>query len=167
MLRVNNQWSTQQTASLSYGGRLQDVVVISSNDVWAVGHDGPTNLKDNALAEHWNGSSWTAYEVQVGSNSNQLQGVSAGSSTYIWAVGLYKGSVSQNLALRWSSSGWTNVYIPNSDTLQQNELFGVSVVPGTNECSGGDTWAVGTYNDTTRKAHALRYTLSPNPNVCP
>lgn len=185
MVWNGDTWST--STSFASGGaidRLNKVVALSYNDVWAVGNYGG-NGKAHALAQHWNGTSWTKFNTpDVGDLSNQLQDVSPISSEYLWGVGLYKdssipNSTNRNLALRYnggagdSAVGWFNVAIPNMDPpppiggVWVNELNGVSVVPGTSLCTGGDTWAVGDYSsDSGNKGLILRYTLSPSSNAC-
>ena len=90
---------------------LFSVKAISANDVWAVG-DANSGVLDPSgvpttgitIAEHWNGSTWTA--ITSGNSStgfNELNAVAAASPTNVWAVGDYFNSshVDQTLAAQF------------------------------------------------------------------
>ncbi|HEX4665738.1 MAG TPA: hypothetical protein VH207_03985 [Chthoniobacterales bacterium] len=70
---------------------LSDVVAISSNDIWAVGHQdnvGP----DFSVTQHWDGATWTQVPSPNPSRDpfygeNYLSGVAAVSANDVWAVG--------------------------------------------------------------------------------
>lgn len=74
------------------GAGFNAVKVIAQNDVWAVGQSGRL-----ALTEHWNGTAWTVVQAAQGNpnpsadraDGNVLLGITALSSTAIWAVGYY------------------------------------------------------------------------------
>jgi hypothetical protein len=87
---------------------LSSVTAISANNVWAVGDAeasttaaGQVPATGVTLAEHWNGSTWTAISSANSSTSlNEFNAVTAISPTSVWAVGdYYNGSnVDQTLA---------------------------------------------------------------------
>lgn len=167
-----DDWTVEPSPVLDDVGSLFEVAALGASDVWAVGAHGGSG-KAETLTQHWDGSDWTAVSSpSPGDTSNQLTGLSAGASNYIWAVGFSKdtgtGGVNRNLALRWNGTSWSQVSMPNVDPVSPpillNEMNGVEVVPGTNVCDGGDTWAVGTNNSANgSKTLILRYTLSEDP----
>jgi hypothetical protein len=120
------------------GGYLTGVAAISADDVWAVG-----SIDDGlsaTLVEHWDGSTWThiASPNPGGRDEfNDLYGVTAVSSSDVWAVGGYTTPKShgKTLALHWDGRRWTQVPTPtphgSSDSLD--------AVDG----SHADLWAVG------------------------
>ncbi|HEX9989870.1 MAG TPA: S-layer homology domain-containing protein [Chloroflexia bacterium] len=127
---------------------LTSVEAISSNDVWAVGIYGDA---EQTLTLHWDGSSWTHVPSpnQTGGTSvaeNFLTGVSASSSTDVWAVGYYSyyepsaGPSLDTLALHWDGSTWSIIPTPNAD-VGYSYLFDVHAL------SPNAAWAVGYSND--------------------
>src|SRR5947209_1435031 len=66
---------------------LFGVAAVSQDDAWTVGEFMDNNGNDQALAEHWNGSTWqVATTPPLGSGFSILNGVTAISGD-IWAVG--------------------------------------------------------------------------------
>src|SRR6266571_2149218 len=60
--------------------RLNGVVAVSTNDVWAVGAKGT-----HTLAEHWNGTSWNLIaSPSPGNDINILSAVAAVSTNDVW-----------------------------------------------------------------------------------
>ncbi|MGI8825300.1 MAG: hypothetical protein ACR2JC_06620 [Chloroflexota bacterium] len=111
-------WSVSSSPNTGPGGtQLFAVSAVSSNDVWAVGEDFPSNVA--TLTEHWNGKSWT---VVPGPNVpvSQFFGVAAVSSTDVWAVGSSlvaggpTGNMFHTLAERWNGSKWTVSTTPSA-----------------------------------------------------
>lgn len=80
----------------------------------------------------------------VGNLDNNLDAVSAASSTDAWAVGNYYAATNPNvfaaMAEHWDGTRWTEYALPNVGA-NQNTLFGVSELPT------GHAWAVGYYTD--------------------
>jgi hypothetical protein len=87
---------------------LFSVTAISANNVWAVGDaEAPTTAAGQipatgvTVAEHWNGSTWTAItSANSSAGFNELNAITAVSPTSVWAVGdFYNGSnLDQTLA---------------------------------------------------------------------
>jgi hypothetical protein len=138
-------WSIVHTPNFSLtpgsGSTLNSVVALSPTDAWAVGQ-GLNNDANQlvALIEHWNGASW--HEVKTPTPPGDVQwltGVSAGSPSDIWAVGVDDTSASeQTLTAHFNGSTWTIVPSPNPVSgNSQNDLSAVTVI------SPGDAWAVG------------------------
>jgi hypothetical protein len=116
------------------------LAVTSANDVWAVGYSQATvGAATQTLIEHWNGSQWSVVpSPSRNANTNLLFGVTALSSTSVWAVG-YSGDQNtvtyQTLVEHWDGTQWQIVSSPNSGVTTR--LSGVSATSPT------DVWAVG------------------------
>lgn len=128
----------------TYGSALSGVAAISANDVWAVGYFYPGSSGPyNALAEHFDGTTWSAVPVpDNGTSDNQLNAVSADATNDVWAVGnhiyvpLFQ---TQTLIEHWDGSQWSIVPSPSITTSETTDLLGVAAVSPT------DVWAVGFY----------------------
>jgi hypothetical protein len=80
--------------------KLEDVVAISSNDVWIVGRAFHRALLQSVpYALHWNGTSWQRSFLADGPGDNQgFSGVTALSSSKVYAFG--------SVVARWTGSAW-------------------------------------------------------------
>jgi hypothetical protein len=88
------------------GGELESVSATGPNDTWAVGYyDGGGNVDQTAVAEHWNGKSWTLTKLPDIQNG-ELLGVDAVSPTLAFAVGT-SDSYLHSIALMWNGTTWT------------------------------------------------------------
>src|SRR6266581_311532 len=85
-------------------------------------------------------ASWKVVPTPNPSTSSMaLRGVSAVSSSNVWAVGFYNGSTSgQTLIEHWNGTNWVVVPSPNPGTAS-NSLLAISAL------SSKDIWAVGLY----------------------
>jgi hypothetical protein len=134
-------WATANTPSPGdLNNFLNDAAVLGATDAWTVGGAGSANAEPVTVAEHWDGSTWTASPTpNVGTGANYLYGVAGISSSDVWAVGAYV-DVSTNryrsLTLHYTGSSWSLVPSPNVGT-NSNFLLGVEAVTAT------DVWAVG------------------------
>jgi hypothetical protein len=100
-------------------------------NAWAVGRHG-----DDTAILHWDGTRWSRVtSPNLGSDFNELHGVSVVSSTDVWAIGDADYS-SDALILHWDGTHWSRVTSPNPGS-DANELSGVSAVSPT------EAWAVG------------------------
>jgi len=116
---------------------LNAVAVVSATDIWAVGSSTNSSGAFQTLIEHWNGTSWKVVNSpNVGTSTNQLNGVAVVSATDIWAVGSEAG---QTLTEHWNGTSWKVVNSPDVGTLG-TFLTAVAVV------SANDIWAVGYSN---------------------
>ena len=149
-------------------GRLSDslggVAAISPTDAWAVGFyqmsgNGPTLT----LVEHWDGTAWTQFPSPSPGTFNELNGVTASSSTDVWAVGFQStDSVSTTLVEHWDGISWS-VSPSQNPSSTFNQLIGVSALSPT------DVWAVGvdiTSVQATLTEHwdGVGWTVFPSPN---
>jgi myosin-crossreactive antigen len=120
---------------------------------------------DQALIEHWNGTSWKSSQAR--SSVRSTNDVAATSSSNAWAVGVRwtAGDVARTLIEHWNGSSWTIVASPNIGTVQ-DQLVAVAATSSTN------AWAVG-FRDTngavarTLIAHwnGISWVVQPSPNV--
>jgi hypothetical protein len=126
---------------------LSDVAVVSASDAWAVGEytlDGSGAVR--TLIQHYDGTGWTIVPSPnrlLGTGRNQINtllGVTAISSTDVWAVG-YTVSLDdpyRTLTVHWNGTTWSIVDSPNyTFPGAYNTLLDVSAA-GTD-----DVWAVG------------------------
>jgi hypothetical protein len=150
-------WATVPSPSAGQGAsQLNAVTALAPNNVWAVGFSTPVAPPKEAatltLIEHWDGTSWTVVpSPNVGPNSefqsNNLFGITAISSTDIWAFGssfLANGSGNQQtLLMHWDGNAWSIAPSPNptkGDFLDDILFAGVSPSPG-------DLWIVGSEDE--------------------
>lgn len=120
---------------------LHDVVAISSNDVWTVGHqDRDDFMPDLSLTEHWDGVSWSIVPSPNPSQDrfygeNYLAGVAAVASDDVWAVGYQQTDRGYSeLIIHWNGVEWTLI-----DPLPGSYRVLTDVV----KLSASDIWAVG------------------------
>lgn len=79
------QWSIVSSPSPTGNDYLLGVVVLASNNVWAVG-DRSSN--DQALIIHWDGTSWSEVPASFRRGTiSSLGAISADSASDIWAAG--------------------------------------------------------------------------------
>jgi hypothetical protein len=115
----------------TYATSLNSVSAVSGRNAWAVGRHG-----DDTSILHWDGTRWSRVtSPNLGSDFNELDGVSVVSSTDVWAVGQADYS-SDTLILHWDGTHWSRVTSPNPSSVS-NEISGVSAVSPT------EAWAVG------------------------
>jgi hypothetical protein len=126
---------------------LFGVSAVATNDVWAVGKGyDPVNKVDEPVMEHWDGQTWTIVPGPTSLNGvpAYLNGVTAVSSTDVWAVGPYTPCLpscqGKSLVEHWDGVQWSVVASPNLST-RRNELFAVSAR------AANDIWAVGYFFD--------------------
>jgi hypothetical protein len=144
---VTARWSGQAwtrvpspNPALGYGGAehnvINDVEVISANDVWAVGYSGIDDGygQYNTMTLHWDSTAWRIVPSpnHPSWSHNYLSGVSAVSSNEVWAVGwcrsLYSGPCSPR-TYRWNGTAWIDVGSPETidavEALTSNNVWGV------------------------------------------
>ena len=113
------------------------------SDVWAVGNFLPDAAGSNqdatlSLAEHYDGTTWTAVpSPNGGPNFNTLFGVAA-TGGKAWAVGVDMSAQYRTQALieSWDGTRWNLVSAPQPGS-ERNLLYGAAAV------STSDVWAVG------------------------
>jgi hypothetical protein len=141
-------WSVVASPTLAQGAQLTGVKAISASDAWAVGWQKNSAGALLTLALHWNGSAWgivstpnlsTAYGSQ-----NVLRGVTALSSSNVWAGGMWEngstGSQHRTLTLHWNGSSWSVVSSPTPG--KSGELLGI-----TSDAASGRLFGAGIYSN--------------------
>jgi hypothetical protein len=121
--------------------QLWGVTCAAASDCWAVGYSRVDTLQQTLL-ERWNGTAWiiVASPNKNAAQNNTLLGVTCVSASDCWAVASYfNGSVQQTLIERWDGTSWTIVTSPNTSASQNNILYDVSCV------SGSECWTIGYY----------------------
>jgi len=128
----------------AYAG-LAGVDALSATSAFAVGtssYYGSDGLShSNAVAERWNGSSWSRLSVPSNPSITSFNAVKAFSGSDVWAVGRAGDSFSgATLAMHWNGTTWTPFTTPSPGT-RDNILTRVS------GSGPNDVWAVGYYRD--------------------
>jgi len=133
-------WTAQSTpnptgATVSY---LTGVSCPSATDCTAVGTYAKSSGRRVALAEAWNGTTWTIESIpnSAGAKSSSLAGVSCPSATACTAVGSYTkiSGKSAPLAEMWDGTSWKTQTTPDLRGAGSSGLAGVSC-PSTTACS--------------------------------
>jgi hypothetical protein len=125
-----SQWSITD-AGTANGGGLDALQAISATDIWAVGHLGDSNhgATVSAFAEHWDGSSWTHYQVPAPTGFTfyepTLVGVHAAGSGDVWVGGNVDGERTglDGFFSHWNGTDWTTSD-PLPDGSELNALAG-------------------------------------------
>lgn len=133
-------WQVIPSPDIGTVSRLEDVAVISANDIWAVGQAGVSTL-----TLHWNGTQWSIVpspNVTGNGVQNDLRGVAAMAPNDVWAVGATADpNISygwKTLIMHWDGRQWSIVPSPNLPELGTcNSLQAVAAISST------DIWAVG------------------------
>lgn len=144
-------WTQQAAPNPDGSGTLTAIAAVSATDAWALGSSGyrtsaPSAQWFNALAEHWDGSSWqqVAMPTPSGASEVQLYGAAVVSASDIWAVGSWgdfgPGDGPVPLIEHWNGTVWSIVpspVLPIPRANQGAQLYSVTAV------SASDVWAVG------------------------
>lgn len=153
-LTCNAGWQVVPSPSVgNLDNNLAAVSAASATDAWAVGAYYPSTTPTvlSTMAEHWDGHSWTEYQLpNVGLNENTLLGVSELSSGKAWAVGYDVNAswVQQSLIEHYDGRSWSVLPNPNPG-VNGDILYGVSAN------ADNDVWAVGTQKDANGVFHIL------------
>jgi len=119
---------------------LAGVVAIAPNDVWAVGA-ATTIVSGEALTLHWDGATWTIVK-NPGANPRfydaNLLGITAVSSSNVWAVGQKTTTGELKLIENWNGAKWVALSSPAYPT-------NVEFLESVSAISASDIWAVGSY----------------------
>ena len=125
-------WTVQSTPNPSGAAHsfLQDVACTSASACTATGYYATSAGVDQALAESWNGTTWTLQSTPTpsGATSSGLSGVSCTSASACTSVGWYGVSPGayETLAETWNGTTWAIQSTPNRTAATSSYLFGVS-----------------------------------------
>jgi hypothetical protein len=147
---------------------LYGVSADSSADAWAVGYYwSKTALTYKTMTFHWDGAAWSMEKSpNPGTVADYLQGVSAVSSTDVWAAGRQDTVIAgrgytRSLLLHWNGTAWSTV-TGLGVKKAPDFLYGVSALSST------DAWAAGVKSTTTLILHwngaGWRRVPSPTPS---
>jgi hypothetical protein len=174
-------WSIAHSPPVTGMSQLNSVTCISSHDCWAVGYravgpDTPETLTQYAMAEQWNGSTWSVFSVPNGTVDNAhpptgLTGVSCVSAEDCWASGNYDVFLGSSdlitpVFAHWDGTRWTTTTTPGGSE-QGAGVTGISCV------SSSECWAVGGVADgdggvgqtLTERWDGTRWSIARSPNV--
>lgn len=133
-------WSVVSSPNVANNGVLWAVSQVpGTNTVWAAGSYVNSKGIAQTLTMVWKGEEWVVIaSPNVKAVNNTFFGVSAGSASDIWAVGLTYDNSGANAALteHWNGSQWTIVSTPNVEG--DSILTAVTNVP-----ASALFWAVG------------------------
>src|SRR5437588_170631 len=132
-------WGVVSSPNGGPNNHLYGVAAVSTTNAWAVGGYQSSNGNNQTLIEHWNGTQWSVVpSPSPGSDSNELWGVSADSSSDVWAVGDYSNGNFREATLieHWNGNQWSIVKSPDASQYD-NYLLAVTALSPTN------VWAVG------------------------
>ena len=122
--------ATPDPGPASNGEELSGVASLSAADAWAVGdYSDAVALRDQALAEHWDGQAWHVVPTPDLGGATSLADVAMVSPNDVWAVGA---GPTGGLVEHWDGSSWSDVPAPTS-----GPLTGVAAISAT------DVWTVG------------------------
>ena len=107
-------WIRQASPNAGNGdNNLYGVTATSASNAWAVG-EFFVGTSTDALAEHWNGTSWQKISTQDKGSGDQLNAVWALSAKDAWAVGGYfSGTSGRTLIEHWNGTTWSVVPSPD------------------------------------------------------
>ena len=164
------KWSTVPSPNPKngYEPQLNELAVISANDIWAVGEYLAPSASQHILIEHWNGTAWSIVSAPSPKGSEDFGGITAVSSTDVWATGtIYSNTTAgtnyQPFFEHWDGTNWT--MIPGSSSVN-GHLYALAAVSAT------DIWSVGLINENIYDTNTLierwdgtQWTVVPSPNV--
>jgi hypothetical protein len=151
------RWQIEPTQDFDaeFSSSLQSVSCASSNACTAVGSVVPVDGNEQALAERWDGRSWTRQSVPSpdGFLATPFHGVSCPTTSSCAAVGdwLQLAQIQRTVtAARWDASGWQIQSPPAPAGSVRSGLIAVSCT------SAADCVAVGDTNPSPRRTPACR-----------
>lgn len=111
-----SSWSLTQRSTLATSGELRSVACTSHTSCVAVGSSSSTGNPsgDQAIAESWDGTSWSAVPVSTPGTASVLQAVACGSPRSCTAVGWSTTATGLPSALleSWDGATWSSVATP-------------------------------------------------------
>ena len=116
--------ASQPAAALT-NSIFYSVAGTSTRDIWAVGRYFTAAGTERALIAHWDGRVWTVVPIpDTGDTLAALTGVSARTTTDVWAVGSRRAAVSAqhaiSLVLHWDGHSWSQAAGPDQPGSDSN-----------------------------------------------
>jgi hypothetical protein len=134
-------WGTQSVSAPggSLSEALNGVHCTATNACTSVGRYNDSGSVQQALAQRWNGASWSAQTPAApgGAQAVELFGVNCYSSTACKAVGTYRDSsaVNRTVAYNYSGGSWSRETTIDPTGFQAASLIGVDCT-ASNQCTG-------------------------------
>lgn len=142
-------WQTMSVPNPSASNNdLFAIKAISPNLAWAVGNAASGSVA-NAEILKWDGTSWTQQSVPAITGGSYLFGLTAISSSDMWAVGGKAGSPFPCYALHYNGSSWSEVSVPTAPGSGRNRFNAVHGI------ASNDVWAVGSWGVAVGDYHFL------------
>jgi hypothetical protein len=123
----------------------RSLVADSASSAWIAMTVNDAAGKNQPLALHWDGSTWSSVKIPNPGSNASLTGIAASKADDVWAVGRYlSGSPakSRSFVLHWDGAAWTTVKGPSQTRAvspgKPMGVAGVAATPGT-----GPVWAIG------------------------
>ncbi|HST04143.1 MAG TPA: hypothetical protein VLQ48_05340 [Chloroflexia bacterium] len=144
-------WISVSSPNIGSGDSFLDAVdARASNDIWAIGHYGPSTDSRLPVVMHYNGSSWQL-DTSLPSIPGfyYFGGLDAIAANNVWVVGAtVSGGQLDPLLLHYTGGGtWTTLPVPQGS--EDALLYDVSGV------STSDVWAVGVDSNTQHPQRAI------------
>ncbi|MFG0284530.1 MAG: GC-type dockerin domain-anchored protein [Phycisphaerales bacterium JB039] len=139
-----SEWTLDTTMPRTEFTVLDDVVMIATDDVWAVGYATGTGEGNQPLIMHYDGAAWerTSLPLYPGRGAI-LRSVVARAADDVYAVGVIDNYPGDDVALilHYDGTGWTEIPPPATDGC--SEKLRSAVIAGPRET--GELWAAGFY----------------------
>jgi hypothetical protein len=150
-----SSWTVIPAPAAGAPSMLNGISADSATDAWAVGYQTPAGATTmTPLAEHWDGSSWTAVSLPSALNAaNGLVSVYAASPGDVWATAGGPASTSGSarpgrtnpenggprapVFAHWDGTSWSTVAVPGPS--EYGLAYQYEAIAG----HGADVWAVG------------------------
>src|SRR6266568_2597255 len=139
MVRVGLLWIPPMPGVFS---RLAGVATVATDNAWAVGsYFDSSDSTTKTLIQHWDGSIWSTITSpnQSSATNNSLHGITAISSSNIWAVGSYQSSTDNQdhvLIEHYDGTSWSIVSGGGITNESSSVLSGITTI------SSSNIWAV-------------------------
>jgi hypothetical protein len=158
-------WTTYSGSNLGDGGSvIEDIAVLSADDIWAVGHYNATH-DTVPLILHWDGNAWThmlsprpmlSYGTLAPdqgpwpSRYMSLNSIDALSRDDVWAFGSYSGAYEGEenlpLTLHWDGKAWRIVSASMYDPSIRAHRGAVARISEDDAWAAGPGWSISRWN---------------------
>jgi len=159
------QWSVVKSPSpASIDNELFGVTALSASNVWAVGFIASATAigpVQQTLIEHWNGTNWSVVKNPSPGSSPVLNGVTAVSSSDVWAVGNV--GFTQTLIEHWNGTSWSVGKSPSPGS--GDDLRDVAAVSASNAWAAGYTFNGSSIQTLIEHWNGTSWQVVKSPNV--
>jgi hypothetical protein len=132
----------------SNGNQFFAVSALAGNNVYAVGQQAGSAFPNEALIEHWNGTSWSVVSTPVDASASVLPlGVTATTSSLTLVGQAETDTAPYTTYVAAGAPGSLSIQTTPNNGTTENDLFAAAVA------GDGSTWAVGWYIDPTSGNH--------------